>query len=702
MYDGNYVGLDFETYSDVDLRTEGLDNYVNSPNFRVLVAALHYQKGMTEIIDFVNDEDAMDRLRRQIETRYIIAHNAGFEAAVLAAIGIRRPFNSFIDTAVIARAAGAGGSLEASAAQLLGKDKLATGTELIKLFCIPTAQQVEDGELAFDVSLPEQHATEWAEFQRYCAIDAELCWELAEEYMNDPTIKREIELSALTMKMNDVGWHVDLDLVHAMNEQYHLNLIAARQDFVNLTGADDLNLSSTTQLMAWCKEQGVVARSFDEKSVASLLKRVTARIQKLEQKDVLDPRIAGLQRVKWLLETKQVLGGSSLKKLDVIIKSTSKDGRLRNQYLHVGAGATFRTTGRGVQMQNLKRLHGVGDDVDVVINRQVRWDNDTLAANLRQVFCAADPNGQLIVGDFSSVESRGLAWQAGEEWKISSYFYGFDLYKVQAGEMFRIPADQVTKEQRQIGKVGELACGYGAGPDAVRAFADKMGVELSDAESAKLVKDWRAANPKIVKYWQRLDSLLHQTIEAAQARRIWMKLPHADLAFRTLPAPYSLRKQTGNDRLRSLYIEMYDDEDRLLLTRVIHGAHIVGRNVHYWKPSERKTGDLWSDKFTDPKTKRLRNYTVYGGKLAGLLTQSLCRELFFMALEDIDRRLIAHNIHNVKVVGQFHDEIVLEWAPGTGRSLDDTIKQLNAAMGSSPLRGFPLAAEVKSAHRYIK
>src|SRR4029078_1299302 len=112
-------------------------------------------------------------------------------------------------------------------------------------------------------------------------------------------------------------------------------------------------------------------------------------------------------------------------------------------------------------------------------------------------------------GDFASVESRGLAWQAGEEWKLHAYFKGHDLDKVQAGRLFGVEPADVTKEQRQIGKVGELACGYGAGPAAVKEFAAKMGVELSEGESTKLVKDGRDANPKIVDYWYDLDKVMH-------------------------------------------------------------------------------------------------------------------------------------------------------------------------------------------------
>jgi hypothetical protein len=126
---------------------------------------------------------------------------------------------------------------------------------------------------------------------------------------------------------------------------------------------------------------------------------------------------------------------------------------------------------------------------------------------------------------------------------------------------------------------------------------------------------------------------------------------------------------------------------------------VHGRNVQYWKPSERKTGDLWTDRFTDPKTKQQRKYSVYGGKLAGLLTQSLCREMFFESLASLQK--VVDKIDNLEVIGQFHDEIVMEWRPGT-YPLDKAVALLEDRMTTTLLTDFPLGAEVKHAHRYIK
>ena len=688
------VGLDFETYASTDLPTHGLDRYVKCPDFRPLMAAAVHRRPDGNIagylFDFVEDyEGERARLIEALRGKTIVAHNAGFEQAVLEAMDIHIWSDRFVDSAVLARAAGAAGKLEAAAPQLLGIDKLDSGYELIKLFSVPGKYQLTSS--AFDPQIRVDHIDEWAEFARYCGVDAELSLQLA-ELLLPHTSDKELANNMVTMEMNRTGWHVDLDLVKNMQLRYLTNVAQAEQDFRIACDAPDLNLNSYKQLQEWCHERGVRATSFDEAHVTKLMGQLAKKLDGT----LPDDKRNGYEQVYYLLKTKQVMGGSSLKKLQTILDTTGTDGRLHDQYLHCGAGATFRTTGRGVQMQNLKRLGGEGDDMAELWLDDTDWDNGKLAANLRQVFTATDPNGFLIVGDFSSVESRGLAWQAGEQWKLDAYFRGEDLYVVQAGQMFNKPAADVVKAERQVGKVGELSCGYGAGPDAVRDFAAKMGVVLTEGEAAKLVYDWRQANPAIVDYWKRLDRALHKCLDEDVETTVQM--PHGYVTITPEPAPESLRKQAA-PLLRSLQIKMYLHDGTFLLRRVIHGTEFEGNNIHYWKPSERKTGDLWTNVWMNPKTKRHQPFTVYGGKLAGLLTQSLCREVFFDSLRYVygapERR------DEVLLVGQFHDEIVLDWRPG-GTSLDDMKAALKRLMSSPTLPEFPLAAEIKHDYRYTK
>ena len=694
------IGLDFETYSAANLPEVGLYNYIEHETFRPLIAAVARPDGSTELFDFSQNKefvlsDAAYRLKLAIGTKQIAAHNAAFEQAVLRRIGIDLPSSRFIDSAVLARACGYGSSLEAAAPQVLGIDKLASGKDLIMLFSVPGKYQEAHGTDHFVPVIVLDHPDEWDMFKHYCALDAELSLKLVERLLVHVP-EKELDYAAITLDMNNEGWPVDLGLVKEMKARYRANVRDTELRFRLRQDEDELNLNSHKQLVEWCEKRGVRAKSFDEKHVVSLIERLEKRVAALPD----SPKTPGYKQVLDLLRTKRERGGSSLKKLDTILGTASWRGRLYDQYLHIGAGATWRTTGRGVQMQNLKRLMGEGDDVEILLaDPDTHWDNDRLARNLRQVFAPIGRQDRLIVGDFASVESRGLAWQAGEQWKLDAYRRGDDLYKVQAGLIYGKDPSGVTKDERQIGKVAELACGYGAGGQAVRDFAAGMGTELTESEAADLVKRWRAANPEIVQYWQELDAAMHRALDTGATQSTVQK--NMLVRITPLPAPESLSRQTGDAGLVSLWFEMFDDRDALLLSRVVHGVHTLGRNVGYWKPSDRKTGDLWKDRYTDPKTGLIKPYSLYGGKLAGLMTQSLCREVFFQVLADVAGWVDMHP--NLRLIGQFHDEIVLEWLPNpTGIGLDSAMVGLEVRMSQTSLSGFPLAAAVKADHRYTK
>lgn len=697
------IGLDFETYSATDLEKHGLDRYINDPDFTPLIASAvgGGSSGYRfERFDFVHDMAGSRRRLGQIANDCaFVAQNAGFEEAVLDWLGIK-PTHRVLDSAVVARAAGAGSKLEAAAPQLLGIDKLDEGRRLIKLFSVPGKYQEKHGTRAFHTDVIDEHLNDWDLFAKYCDIDAKLGLNIVEDY-GGWVISSEHVFAEITRKMGRRGWPVDIDTVKEMQRRYLENQEIQLEQFRQQHNAADLNLNSLKQLKEWCAARGVKATSFDKAHVERLLKRID---KKLATMALEDPKTNGYCQVRDLLHTKQVLGGSSLKKLQTILDTVGEDGRLRDQYLHCGAGQTLRTTGRSVQMQNLKRIGGEPADMDELEDDEVEWDNTKLAANLRQVFTASHPDGQLLVGDFSSVESRGLGWIAEADWKVTAFRQGKDLYKVLATKIFPgLAYDAVTKPQRQTGKVGELSCGYGAGPGAVQSFASGMGVELSEGEATKLVGDWRAANPEVVELWKALDDMLHAVVEREELRASHTFQGTWQVQLRQVAMPISLVRQHPKGAV-SVMLRVLDDQGEVFLMRIFHGCYMRGRNVGYYRASERKTGDLWRNHFTDPKTKQTRFYEIYGGKLAGILTQSFCRELFFRTLRRVEEW--TEMFPNIEVIGQFHDEIVLDWWP-TPYAGGITLKQAKAdfeRIMSDPgiVVGFPLAAEIKSDYRYTK
>ena len=691
------IGLDYESYGSVDLRKHGIDRYMSDPHFTPLICAAYSDHEQHEFDLIAGGTREWAALQELVHDKIVVAHNAGFEKWINDANGIT-PLG-YIDSAMVARAAGAGEKLQVAAPQLLGLDKMELGEHLIKVFSVPGKLQQDNNSPAFDPRIIDLEPLKWDQFMDYCMLDAKLGYKIVQKWqwvLTDP----ELQYDAVTRGMNRLGWHVDIDMVKEMNRRYHENLDAALAEFQFKHDAGDLNLGSHTQLKAWCKDRGVTLNSTDEKAVARAIKQL---VRKLDGTIPLDKaKREGYEAVLDLMYTKQAMGGSSLKKLQTILDTVGDDHRLRDQYSHCGAGQTLRTSGRSVQMQNLKRLDGEPDDVDLLFaDVGEEWDNDRLSSNIRQVFCSEHPDGELVVGDFASVESRGLAWLAGEEWKLEAYRQNKDLYKVLASKMMGVNYDLVDKTMRQFGKVGELSCGYQAGAGAVKDFAAKMGVELSEAEAAKMVTDWREANPNIQKLWWKLDEMLRLIVESRRPSVSWNTPNGAQILIGHIELPVTLaaqhKRDYGDQWLCSFTVEI--KLGNTVLRRVFHGAHINGRDIRYYKPTALKSGDLWKHTYTDSNGVR-REYKIYGGKLAGILTQSFCRELFMGVLLDVAKYC---GVHGIRLVGQFHDEIVLDWTPDCGLPLAQVKEDLEEYMSdNSRLPTFPLAAEVKSAYRYIK
>lgn len=708
------IGLDFETYSGVDLPKHGLDRYVSDPTFVPLMARTYTvnENGRKELgkFDFVEDyyESARKELDETLGEATIAAHNAPFEERVLRWMKLEIGHRDFIDSAVVARAAGAAGSLEAAAPQLLGSDKYEPGKALMRLFSLPGKYQEANGTLEFDPLVVKHHPLEWEEYGKYCGIDAELGYHIVDQWGRILSAD-EKENTAITHEMNDVGWPVDMEMVAEMQRRYLDNMDRALADFRTLYESgleeqDQLNFNSFPQLKKWCEARGVKAKSFDEEHVAMYLAKIQKRI--VDHANTMKPeQLHNLLEVLELMKTKQILGGSSLKKLQTIIDMVGPGDRLRGQYLHIGAGQTWRTSGKGVQMQNLKQLREV-KDMDELLEEDTDWDNEELARNLRQVFTASHPDGRLIVGDFRSVESRGLAYLAGAEWKLQAFRAGKDMYKVLASKIDGVPYDGVTKQRRQFGKVGELSCGYQAGGGAVQRFAKKMGTILTEGEASQLVSDWRASNPEVVAFWELLDDLLYRVVVEKVGMASKILASGCRVEVYPIVTPKSLTDL--HPAAQSICVRLIDPRGRTFVTRYFHGCYERGRNICFYKPTKKKTGDVWVNHYRDPKTDEIRFYSIYGGKLAGILTQSMCREMFFRSLRVLTRSL--EKVQNMQIIGQFHDEIVVDWQPTGHSKPGDTWFSLSAAVAevehamtdAGTLTGFPLEAEVKYDYRYTK
>src|SRR5262249_7179263 len=122
----------------------------------------------------------------------------------------------------------------------------------------------------------------------------------------------------------------------------------------------------------------------------------------------------------------------------------------------------------------------------------------------RAALCTA-PGHELICADYGAIESRITAWFAGEEWKLAA-FREYDatgderlhVYRQTAARMLRKDVLAITKPERQMGKGGELACGFGGSIGAWRKIVHDEDTR-SDAEVRTIIQNWRKAHPQTVK-----------------------------------------------------------------------------------------------------------------------------------------------------------------------------------------------------------
>lgn len=400
-----------------------------------------------------------------------------------------------------------------------------------------------------------------------------------------------------------------------------------------------------------------------------------------------------------LATTKLALGGSSLKKLTTILDQTDSNGILRHQYLHAGAGRTHRTSCRGVQMQNLKRL---GKNVEPLTAERVRSMNNTeMADNLRQVFTSHDPGGLAVVLDLSQIEARVLPYLAGQTDKLDLFRQGLDLYMVLAAKMYSVTYDQVTKDQRSQGKVGELGCGYGIGADALLSYAEKMGILLTLEECQKIVVAWRASNDKIVKFWWNLNSAMKQALASPHLTKMDLGVDGLAIEFSSFPEVESLQNSVAGSRHLIMTVSQ---RGSILFSRSWRGVWMEGNEVYYHEAPD--SGPLWLkdyevevvDPSTGKKTIRIEHPKLYGGKITGVLVQSFARELFFDAAVRLKK-----NRPSIPLMGQFHDEIVADWNPvGLLTMYELEAVMLHEFTTHDRFPGLPVDATVQHAYRYIK
>jgi DNA polymerase bacteriophage-type len=652
MSDAPPVQLDFESKSRCDLKARGGRNYWADPSTEVL-CCVWYDPASGRVGCYTPDNPK----GRPPPGRQYAAHNAeNFDRFGAVREGWCRPEDAWVDTSQLARTAGFPGKLEALGKEFgypkdLASSRFTKGLSTVRRpagkgpDAIPPAEwklltKKEKACLGVQKTVTE---ADLARVIGYCSRDVEImaeAWPMLESWRD-----LEAPVVAVNRAINDRGVPFDSDLAKALLE------------------CDRINGRRVVKRVA--RELGWSYRETRDvaKSPKKFCAATGARNAQKETVAALDHPLA---------RARQALASIVAGKLRAGLERVSPDGLLRDTHLYYG-GHTGRWSSIGMQLHNMTRPakeyeEWTGDQLSELVARVTAGAHHATpqeADFLLRATIWSGHNDVLVVRDFKGVEARMLAWCSGDTKALEIFRSDeIDPYKVAAAKVFGCAYADVDKVQRTVGKILELACGYGQGGGKFAETAAKMGADLAalGIDSYAAVKAWRQLHAPSVKFWYDVERAFRRAIEG-----------HASevSCFDFEPS--------SNGKDVAIFLPT--------------GRPVVYRNARFSREKGRRGQSIV---YEGGKTGREH---TYGGKLVENIIQALCRELLARALVKAERRGLNPVLH-------VHDEAVCrvrkcERNDAAGE-LQDIMTSLPSWAKRGPYGAFPIGAAGFEGERYRK
>lgn len=616
------LSIDLETFSSVDLKKCGVYKYAESDDFEILLFGYSVDGSEVKVVDLAQGEKIPEVVLSALTDETVIkwAFNAQFERVCLSRYlrdkginvnpgqtgkseGLFLNPSSWHCTMIWSATLGLPMSLENVGAVLgLDKQKLTEGKNLIKYFCLPCNPTKVNGGRTRNKYFHDKE--KWELFKSYNKRDVEVEMSIQEQLSRFPVPDFLWQEFYLDQQINDRGIGIDPLFVESaikLDQEVKTHLM---DELKHITGLENPN--SVLQMRSWLKEHGLEMESLGKKEVAKELKTVGKELAEV-------------------LQLRQQLAKSSVKKYTAMKNAACMDYRERGMFRFYGANRTGRFAGRLVQLQNLPQNHlpDLAEARSLVKQGNVEalemlYEDipDTLSQLIRTAFIPR-MGLKFIVADFSAIEARVLAWLAGEKWRMRVFAEGKDIYCSSASQMFGVPVEKhgVNGHLRQKGKIAELALGYGGSVGALKAMG-ALDMGLTEEELQPLVDAWRKSNPMVTTLWWDVDRAVKQCV-------------HEHVSVRTHNIVFTYKSGFLIIKLPSK------------------------RCLYYVKPrvEENKYGGESVTYEGVGSTKKWERLESYGPKFVENITQAIARDILLYAMQTLkEYRIVAH----------VHDEAIIE------------------------------------------
>lgn len=644
--------IDFETASASDLKKSGASRYSRDPSLIVTVIgwAFDDDEPQAETVISLGARRLPPIVEAHIRSGGMVSgwNSRNFESNIIRNyFGLALPPEQVTDTMQAALHAGLPAALgDAGVALGLSVVKDATAHRLMLQLARPRGVRPDGSYRWWHEEDPEK----LERLRLYCAQDVAAERAIAAAIPSLPP--RELEVALLDARANEKGVRVDVPVVHQMIAIADASTRRLNAECAQLTnGAVTSPGSQTARLLAWLGDYAPADLTKDS---------VT---QALARDDLPEHK-------RRALEIRQLAAKSSIKKLHAALMAVDPDDAMRGMLVYYGASRTGRFSGRIFQPQNVAKptikdpnlaLDLISDGADADLLETVFGPPLEVVSSCLRGILIPRKGCAFVVFDLSQIEARMVAWLAGQQDILDVFAKGDDVYTY--------TAKRLGLPSRQAGKVCVLGLGFGLGKNKFVDFAETYGLTYTTSEAEDIVREWRTANAKIVRFWWNCDRAVKELLGQPAT-------PYTAPINGAVSA--AVTKARNGSRLLTLLLPS-------------------GRNLYYRNAVlvEAEGSSTITYAGVDQKTRKWGLQRTYGGKLVENLTQAAARDVMVEMALSIERERLGDVILSV------HDELIVEVPLAEAQARYKAIEKImNTTPAWAP--GLPVKAEGQILSRYGK
>lgn len=647
----NVLHIDYETYSEVDIKKVGGAYYARHPSTEIL--CLSWAMNDDKVKLFIPGQSDKKFLKALAKADFVAGHNVTFEYSITKHVATRQlgwpeiPQEKLICTAALSSYRGLPRSLDGCAKALgLIEQKDPRGQRLIMKLCKPRNPSQKNPDTRWT---PETAPEDFRDFYDYCIQDTKTEREIHRALGELPDYEKQVW--QMDFSMNQRGIPVNKKILKRAVKAVEYLTVNLEKKAVEGKPFD--SVGQRQKVLDWCEMLGYKLADFTAPTL---------------EEAVNDPHCP--RDVKQVLVARQQCSRTSLKKFDAMLRALCDDHTVKGCFIYHGAH-TGRWTGSLIQPQNLPRPTITEEEIDKVMgylhkkqyHKLLKFDDPTGAlVSCIRAMIQPEEDSLFFASDYSNVEGRVLFCVAQCLTGIKVFRKNRDLYKEMATRIYDIKYSEVNGEQRRIGKLAILGLGYQMGAPKFRATCASKGVDITIEFSEQVVEAYRALYPEVKELWYSCE----QTAKTA--------IMNPGKVYRV--NKYVAYKYTGHTLLCQLPSK-----------RLIHYPFATIKPMKApWGGTKETIVYKSYDKgqFRDTKT--------FGGSLVENIIQAICRDLLVHAQFNLEAQDYLTRM-------TIHDELVLSKQKGS-------VKQVTQIMVDLPEWAaddeWPIKAESWKGRRFRK